>query len=45
MKTCLGCGGKMQNIGRFPLQKGRAGAFLGVWNNVLEGALDVSAFC
>ena len=28
-----------------PLQKGRAGVFLGVWNNVLEGALDVSAFC
>lgn len=45
MKTCLGCGGRMQSIGRFPLQKGRAGAFLGVWNNVLEGALDVSAFC
>lgn len=45
MKTCLGCGGRMQSIGSFPLQKGRAGAFLGVWNNVLEGALDVSAFC
>lgn len=45
MKTCLGCGGRMQSIGGFPLQKGRAGAFLGVWNNVLEGALDVSAFC
>lgn len=45
MKTCLGYGGKMQSIGRFPLQKGRAGVFLGVWNNVLEGALDVSAFC
>lgn len=45
MKTCLGCGGKMQSIGGFPLQKGRAGVFLGVWNNVLEGALDVSAFC
>ena len=45
MKTCTSCGGKMVSIGSFPLQKGRAGALLGIWNNVLEGALDVSAFC
>ena len=45
MKTCPSCGGKMKSIGSFPLPKGRAGAFLGIWNNVLEGALDVRAFC
>lgn len=48
MKTdrskCLRCGGQMAYVGREHLQKGRAGVFLGSWDNILSGALDVEVY-
>lgn len=43
--VCAGCGGEMVSIGRFPLQKGRFGLFLGSLSNLFNGALEVSAMC
>lgn len=44
-KICSACGGTLQSIGRFPLQKGKFSLLLGHWDNFWRGALEVSAFC
>ena len=44
-KTCAACGGRMQSIGAFPLQKGQYGFLTGHWDNLMQGALNVRAFC
>ena len=41
---CLRCGGQMVYVGREHLQKGKAGVFLGSWDNILSGALDVEVY-
>ena len=44
-KRCICCGGKMQSIGEFSLQKGRVSVVLGYWDNIAQGALDVRTLC
>jgi len=42
--TCLRCEGKMQSIGTEKLQLGQTGLLMGMWNNILAGALEVEIF-
>ena len=44
-KICTACGGRMRSIGAFPLQKGQYGFLTGHLDNLMQGALDVQAFC
>lgn len=42
---CANCGSAMQFIKREDVQLGQTGFLLGVWPNLMAGALDVEIWC
>ena len=41
---CLRCDGTMSHIGVEKLQLGQTGLLLGMWNNIIAGALEVDIY-
>ena len=41
---CIRCGGTMSHVGTEKLQLGQAGLFMGLWNNILAGSMEVEIY-